>query len=217
MSNSPSFCGICDIRHIFKPSGVWCADYEEGICTECIEHHILANPSRTHTTILIAEYRKLPSCVLEIKDHCSEHQEKVSLYCSEHECPCCRICNLENHKDCKEVAVLENITKNVKTSTMFNEVEQLIKEMIENIGKVRQNRETNSSAVKEKKRIIEKQIQELRTNINTHLDKLQEDMMKKLTEAEKLLVSLYEKQKELTEYQTNAVSIEKYAPDYTHV
>jgi hypothetical protein len=55
--------------------------------------------------------------------------EKFNLYCKGHECPCCRICNMENHKDCKEVTILENITKNVKTSTMFNETEHLIKEM----------------------------------------------------------------------------------------
>jgi predicted nucleic acid-binding Zn-ribbon protein len=62
---------------------------------------------------------------------------------------------------------------------------KLIKELIENIGKIRQNRETNSSSVKEQKRIIENEIQELRTKINTHLDKLQEDLMKELIEAEK--------------------------------
>jgi hypothetical protein len=52
-------------------------------------------------------------------------------------------------------------------------------------------------------------------------DKLQENLMKKLTEAEthvteetcELLVSLDEKQKELTEYQTNIVNIKKYASD----
>jgi hypothetical protein len=33
---------------------------------------------------------------------------------------------VENHKDCKEVTVLGNITKNVKTSTMFNETEHLM-------------------------------------------------------------------------------------------
>jgi hypothetical protein len=32
---------------------------------------------------------------------------------------------------------------------MFTEIEHLIKEMIETIGKIRQNRETNSSAVKD--------------------------------------------------------------------
>ena len=221
MSSSPSFCGICDIRHISKPSDVWCPDCEEGICTECIEHHSLAKPSRNHTTIPIEEYQKLPSYVLEIKEHCDEHHEKFNLYCKEHECPCCRICNLENHKDCKNVAIMEEIIKNVKTSNMFTDIEHLIKEMIENISKIRQNRETNSSSVKEHKRIIENEIQELRTKINTHLDKLQEDLMKQLTEAEKqvtnesreLLVSLDEKQKELTEYQTNVVNIRKYASD----
>jgi hypothetical protein len=185
MSRSPSLCGICDIRHISKPSEVWCPDCKEGICTECIEHHSLAKPSRNHTTIPIEEYQKLPFYVLEIKENCDEQQEKFSLYYKEHECPCCRICIVENHSDCKNVAIMETIIKKVKTSTMFTEVEYLIKEMIETISNIRQNRDTNSSAVKEQKRIIENEIQELRTQINTHIDKLQEELMKELTEAGK--------------------------------
>jgi hypothetical protein len=126
---------------------------------------------------------------------------------------------VNNHEDCKEVDILENIITNVKASNMLNEIEILIKEMIENIGKIRQNRETNSSAVKEQKRIIANEIHEVRTKINNHLDKLQEDLMTKLTEAEKhvttetrkILESLDEKQKELTEYQTNIVNIKKCA------
>jgi hypothetical protein len=104
---------------------------------------------------------------------------------------------------------------------MFTEIDHLIKEMIETINKIRQNRDTNSSAVKEQKPIIENEIQELRTKINNHLDKLQEDLMKELADADKqvtdetheLLVSLDEKQKQPIEYQTNVVNIEKYASD----
>jgi predicted nucleic acid-binding Zn-ribbon protein len=48
--------------------------------------------------------------------------------------------------------------------------------MIETISKIRQNRDTNSSAVKDQKQIIENEIQELRTKINTHIDKLQEEI-----------------------------------------
>jgi hypothetical protein len=62
---------------------------------------------------------------------------------------------LENHKDCKEVTVLENMIKNIKTSNMFNEIEQLIDELIKTISKIRQNRETNASAVKEQKILVE--------------------------------------------------------------
>ena len=142
--------------------------------------------SRGHTTISIAEYQKFPSYVLEIKEHCNEHHEKFPLYCKEHECPWCRTCNVDNRKDCKEVTVLENITANVKRSTMFNETEHLIQEMLENIGNLRQNRETNSSSVKEQKRIIQNEIHELRMKVNNILDKLQEYLMKELTEAEKI-------------------------------
>jgi predicted nucleic acid-binding Zn-ribbon protein len=82
-----------------------------------------------------------------------------------------------------------------------------------------QNRETNSNAVRQQKIIIENEIREVRTKINNHLDKLQESLMKELTEAEnlktevtrELLASLDKKQKELTEYQTNIVSINTYA------
>ena len=221
MSTSPSFCGMCDNRHISKPSEVWCRDCEEGLCAECIEYHSSGKLSRGHITIPIAEYQKLPSSVLKIKEHCSEHQEKFNLYCKEHECPCCRICIVKNHSDCKDVAIIEEIIKNVKTSTMFTETEHLIKELIDNIGKVKQNRETNSSAVKEQKQIIENEIQELRTKINNHLDRLQENLMTELEKAEiqvtdvtrELLVSLDEKEKELTEHQTNIVNMKKYASD----
>jgi hypothetical protein len=80
---------------------------------------------------------------------------------------------------------MEEIIKNVRTSPMFIETEYLIKKMIAFISKMRQNRETNSSSVKDQKRIIENDIQELRTKINNHLDKLQENLLKELTEAEK--------------------------------
>jgi DNA-binding beta-propeller fold protein YncE len=104
---------------------------------------------------------------------------------------------------------------------MFYEIEQSIDELIETIGKIRQNRETNASTVKEQKILIENEIRELRTKIEKHLDKLQESLMKELTETEKgitvetlkLLVALDEKQKELTEHQTNIVNIKMYASD----
>ena len=143
MSSAPSFCGICDIRHISKPSEVWCPDCEEGICTECIEHHNLAKPSRNHTTIPIEEYQKLPSYVLEITEYCDEHHES-SIYTVKNMSVCVgEFASWKKHSDCKNVTLMEEIIKNVKESTMFDETDHLIKEMIENIGKIRQNRDAN--------------------------------------------------------------------------
>ena len=128
---------------------------------------------------------------------------------------------VENHTGCKDVAILTDIAKIVKTSVQFNEVEQLIDDLMKTVDKIRQNREKNLVDVSEQKRIAESEIRELRTKINNHLDKLQEDLMKKLTEAEanitgktcELLSSIDEKEKELIEYQTNVVNIKQYASD----
>jgi hypothetical protein len=60
----------------------------------------------------------------------------------------------------------------------------LIFVLISCISLIKQNRETNSSSVKEQKRIIENEIQEMRTKINNHLDRLQENLMTELDEAE---------------------------------
>ena len=83
------------------------------------------------------------------------------------------------------MTVLENIIKNVKTSNMFNEIEQLVDELIKTISKIWQNRETNASPVKEQKILVENEIRELRNKIDKHLDKLQEGVMMELTEAVK--------------------------------
>jgi len=91
---------------------------------------------------------------------------------------------VENHSECKNETIIENIVKNVKTSRYFKETEQLIGEMMENIHKIRQNRENNSVTITEQKRIIEHELRELKKKINDHLDKLQEDLLNELTEAE---------------------------------
>jgi hypothetical protein len=50
-NSSPSFCGMCDSRHISKPSEVWCRECEEGLCTECTEYHSSVKLSRGLTEL----------------------------------------------------------------------------------------------------------------------------------------------------------------------
>jgi hypothetical protein len=58
---------------------------------------------------------------------------------------------IESHKECENVAIPKDITKIVKTSVQFNEVEQLIDELKKTVDKIRTNRETNLDDVSEQK------------------------------------------------------------------
>ncbi|XP_071180385.1 tripartite motif-containing protein 2-like [Mytilus edulis] len=221
MATSCQSCGVCDLRHITKPSIVWCTECDEGLCTECQEHHGLSKASRRHKVIPIIDYQKLPTDVLKITQYCSKHDEKFQIYCKKHECPCCSKCIVESHSECRDIVNLDDVIHNVKTSNALCEIEETLVEVAENLQKVRQHIQDNRSNLKDKRMEIEKEIKKTRIMINHHLDKLQEDFLKQLFEVEEkdnskicqLVSSLEIKEKEIAEYQRNVSNIKQHASD----
>ncbi|CAC5397256.1 unnamed protein product [Mytilus coruscus] len=221
MATSSPSCGACDLRHITKPSIVWCTECDEGLCTECQEHHSLSKASRRHNVIPTVEYQKLPTDVLKISPYCIKHDEKFQIYCRKHECPCCSKCVVESHIVCQDVVNLDDVIQNAKTSNALCEIEETLVEVAENLLKIRQHQQDNLSTFKEKRKGIEKEIKQTRIKINNHLDKLQEDLMKQLNALEEkesskhlqLLSLLDKKKKEIAECQRNIGNIKQHATD----
>ncbi|CAG2214015.1 unnamed protein product [Mytilus edulis] len=199
MAASSQSCGVCDLRHIKKPCIVWCTECDEGLCSDCKEHHSLSKSSRSHSVIPIAEYQKLPADVLKIT----------------------HTCIVECHKECREIVELENIIRNAKSSNAMCEIEESLVEIAENLKKIRQHQQDNLLTFKEKRKEIEKELKKTRMKINNHLDKLQEDLMKQLNELEEkenskicqLMASLEKKEKEIGECQNSLLNIKKHATD----
>ncbi|XP_071123422.1 uncharacterized protein [Mytilus edulis] len=221
MATSSLSCGVCNLRHVNKPPIVWCTECDEGLCTECKEHHCLSKASRSHCVVPFTEYMKLPANVLSISKDCTKHNKKYQMYCQKHEFPCCSKCILESHNECRDFVDLDQVIQNVKTSNAMCELEETLVEVAENLEKIRQDQQENLAIFKESRKEIEKEIKKTRIKINNHLDKLQEDLMKKLyAEEEKenskicqLLSSLEKKEKEIEEYQRNIVNIKQHATD----
>ncbi|XP_076115854.1 uncharacterized protein LOC143083478 [Mytilus galloprovincialis] len=221
MATSFQNCGVCELRHITNPSIVWCTECDEGLCTECQEHHSLSKASRRHSVIPITGYQKLPTNLLKVTQYCSKHNEKYQIYCQMHESPCCSKCIVEDHKDCQDIVNLDDVIHNVKTSNALLEIEDTLVEAAENIQKIRQHQQDNLSTLYEKRKEIENEIKNIRIKINSHLDKLQEDLLKQLYSIEEkenlkicqLLSKLEHKEKEIKEYQRNIMNIKQQATD----
>ncbi|CAG2206909.1 unnamed protein product [Mytilus edulis] len=156
MASSSQSCGVCDLRHINKPSIIWCTECDEGLCQECQEHHSLSKGTRNHNTIAITEYQTLPSDVLKITQYCSSHEDKFIMYCRKHERPCCRKCIVETHKECPDIDNLEDVIQNVKTSNAFYDIEETLVEVAENLKKISQHQQKNLLNLKEKRKQIQK-------------------------------------------------------------
>ncbi|CAC5410388.1 unnamed protein product [Mytilus coruscus] len=218
MASNVSVCGICDHRHVTKPSVVWCSECDEGLCDDCKEHHSFSKATRNHEIVLIDEYKKLPANILQIAQFCKKHDEKYDLFCRKHDSPCCRKC-IEDHNGCKDLTDIRNMIHNIKSSTAFKEIENTLSETAENIKRVRINREQNLASLAEKGKIVEMEIQQFRNKINDHLDKLQNEIMKEIKTLEEkesskirqLLASLKQREKEILEYKVNIENTKRYA------
>ncbi|CAC5419150.1 unnamed protein product [Mytilus coruscus] len=221
MATSSQSCGVCDLRHLTRPAIVWCTECDEGLCSECQEHHSLPKGTRNHRVILITEYQTLPTDVLKITQYCSRHNEKFQIYCQKHECPCCSKCIVEIHKVCQDIVNLDDVIHNAKTSNAMCEIEETLVEVSGNLQKIRQHQQGNLSTLKEKRKEIEKEIKKTRIKINNHLDKLIEDLLKQLNVLEEkenskichLLSTLEKKEKEIAECQKSILNIKQHATD----
>ncbi|CAC5390317.1 unnamed protein product [Mytilus coruscus] len=220
MATNWNICSVCDNLQITKYSEVWCSECDEGLCGECKDHHAVSNASNSHETVSITEYRKLPTKVLEIAQTYKLHNEKFELFCRKHDSPCCKKC-VESHNDCKSLTDINELIKNVKTSNAFYEFEQTLLEVVENIKRLNTNQKENLTSLENKKRKIEAEIKQTRTNINIHLDKLQDGLLKELMTVEEkekskiqnLLTSLQNKEKGINELQENIASIKQHASE----
>ncbi|CAG2255313.1 unnamed protein product [Mytilus edulis] len=155
---------------------------------------------------------------MQISQSCCKHDEKLILYCKDHENPCCGKCAVESHKNVS----LDEIIKNAKTSVSFHETEATLIELIDNISKIKRNvHKENLTDVSKKRKAIELEIQKTRLRIDKHLDKMQKTLTDEIhgvcdKESEKLRLStktLDGMEHVLSEYQMKIVNIKIYASD----
>ncbi|CAC5373484.1 unnamed protein product [Mytilus coruscus] len=221
MATNWTTCGTCDLRNITKPSVFWCSECDEGLCHECTEHHSISKATRGHSTVEIDEYKKLQSTILEITQTCKYHNEKMQMFCNQHDCPCCKKCIVETHNECKEFVDIDDFVKDVKSSNAFVDIEHTLAEISENIIRIRKDREENLTAIMETREKVESEIKMTKLKIVSYLDKLQEDILSELSETEeseskliqKLLTSVQQTEKDVTEYQHNIANIKQHASD----
>ncbi|CAC5405460.1 unnamed protein product [Mytilus coruscus] len=221
MATNWSVCGICDFREITKPSVVWCSECDEGLCENCKEYHRVSKASRKHEIVSIDQYRKLPSEILQIAQSCRIHNEKYHIYCQKHDCPCCKICIVEIHKECDYLRDINDVVKNVKSSVAFLELESTLTEVVENIRRICSDSEENlSSLADDKKRIVE-DVKRAQAALHKHFDKIKDKILNELEAIEEgernkireKLNIIRPKEKEIEEYRSSLSSIKQYASD----
>ncbi|XP_071145307.1 uncharacterized protein [Mytilus edulis] len=172
MASNPKFCGICDQRHITKPSSDWCSRCNQALCTECKDFHALSRASQNHSTIAISNFLALDSSYSQLDEQCSVHDDVYVLFCQTHDCLLYLAC-LEDHIKCGDVVRISKLTKDVKTSASFVDTQKSLSDIILNLSKIQCHLEENICDIKKQKDSILQDIAQMREKINSHLDKIE--------------------------------------------
>jgi hypothetical protein len=221
MASEIPLCDICNQRHLSINATDWCPECQETLCPNCNEHHSLAKSSSDHNTIPILDYQKQPSFLADIKLFCADHNQRYQLYCVTHECSICYRC-IKTHRECSDVIPIDEVVDNAKTSQNFQDLRQEVEDLVENIKRLRSDREENLSTVSDQVQKHILKVQNLRSNINQHLDKLEEELkseLKKLenkanTDIQGTIAILNDKENDIVKRQKNIEDITKHASDF---
>ncbi|CAC5399684.1 unnamed protein product [Mytilus coruscus] len=171
-----------------------------------MEHHSLSKGTRTHKIIPILQYQSLSNFVRDLQQLCIYHNKKYKQYCIKHECLICYKC-IKEHGKCNAVVPLEDVVSGVKTSKLLQDLETSLKEILENIKRIRQDRETNIKSIQNEAIKITFEIDSIKQEINQHLDTLKDDIVNEVAKIsqyhndviQKVVSSLIDQEKELTQ------------------
>ncbi|CAC5397665.1 TRIM2_3 [Mytilus coruscus] len=220
-SKSKEFCGICYARHITKSQNFWCSDCDEGLCTECHEHHSISKSSRNHNVIPIESYNKLPSSIAKIVNYCTNHGRKYENYCPHHEKLCCPACISIDHISCIGLLLLQDVTKSAKTSASLDRIEGNITDIKTNIKNIIEDRQKNIATICDQRQRYKEEITLLRNALITRLNRLEQITLKDMDatenkiekDIEKLVTKLSDKAKAADDLLHNISAIKMHATD----
>ena len=116
-------------------------------------------------------------------ERCAFHADPLDFYCHTHKEPACIVCATTMHKVCHVVTVSENATKSHHACVNISDIEQTIEVVIDNIEKIRVDREENLTEILLQKNAVEKDLHIIRKKLNERLDRIEKDLLSQLNDS----------------------------------
>ncbi|XP_052087448.1 tripartite motif-containing protein 75-like isoform X2 [Mytilus californianus] len=214
-------CGPCLYNNITVPGNVWCLSCEEGLCQSCADSHQGIKATRNHKVIPVEKCHHVASIGHLMSQTCKNHNKALDLYCPSHDAPVCSLCISENHRECKDIVSLDDVAKNVVSSSSFCNLEQNVGNLFKNLSQLKAERERNSKQLQSDKIAKNTSVKEMRRKLNELLDTLEEKLLQELssktgtceTEINNSLFEIELKTKAVYAIQSNISQLKEMATD----
>ncbi|XP_052059194.1 uncharacterized protein LOC127699849 isoform X1 [Mytilus californianus] len=171
------FCVGCQCRDEDMKAVSSCSDCSELVCKTCARVHERMLPA--NKIVPMKEIQQLISSFLEMSENCDNHpDQKIVLYCCQHDKVICDSCVPASHQNCKPIISVEKAAKGVKDSTAISDLERRMENLSQVTEKILSQNETTLEDLKNIRNNIKKRVSEMKQRVIGHLDKLEADIYK---------------------------------------
>ncbi|XP_053381502.1 E3 ubiquitin-protein ligase TRIM33-like [Mercenaria mercenaria] len=204
-------CSPCEESGVYKEAHKYCNSCKLYYCKKCLGDHNKFPALRGH---LIKEVTSQPKPAVQTGapcvsvpappiEPCEKHpEEMIKMYCGEHDIVCCTVCIALDHRECKYVHYILNLTKDIRTSqeyidyveevtqikTMYEGTKQSIQDEIKTMNNVKTE---IINEIKEYRRELVSRIEELESKsietVNKRYKEITERMNDTGSHVDKLL------------------------------
>ena len=202
-------CDPCTRIDENVPASKWCVDCEDALCITCVKSHKGSKVSMTHHVIDMEVISTLPDEVLTTQIKCSKHPDFImDFFCNQHHVICCRSCMSEDHRSCDKFMPLEIASNNAKTSSLFDDISEGMKQVHLTLKTVVQNRRENRDRMKIEETTIVRQISAFKVSVIKRLDELEKSALVDMQTASQNYISQMEREE--SELEKSVSLIEKH-------
>lgn len=115
-SSDKIFCEACLRESEEEDATHLCYNCNEKMCKNCTKYHNRGQLTRTHQVSLLSEITYADLVPDQINgEFCVHHQDiPITLFCQDHEEPCCTMCVSTSHRKCQRVESIEKAAKRTR-------------------------------------------------------------------------------------------------------
>ena len=208
-SEEMDLCPACELdgeyRHVVK----FCLDCNQSICQSCVDSHRRIKQIQIHKLVDNKKEEAVKIAkTLSASMTCPNHAGKtVEFICFEHDAFCCSTCATVSHRRCQEV---EEIAALGHMSSDFSTTMKTVSDTRDYIKGILELHQKNNKVVQKKiRRIIPKQIREMKASLINAFDKIETNLLK---ETERIGTSINKKnESKITKWQSLLTTLDKEA------
>ena len=196
-------CDPCTRGDTETEATSWCKDCGEALCEPCTNYHTRVKILMNHKVITLEEMRKQPPKISDADEFCSKHGGKlVEAFCDDHDEVCCVECVTENHRQCKMVGTIDQLSLDVKKKLdpLFYRLSELEKQAIS----VVENRKTNMEDLLKQKEDILSEVNRTRADIQCYFETLESKLKEEIAITHEALSEKLQLQAQNFEYIFNS-------------